>query len=216
MSRKEAKRRAYGKLGNPQQMRENLWRQNTVVLLDSLWRDLRYATRTLTRSPGFTIIAVLVMGLGTGANIALFTEVRSVLLNPLPFRDSGQLYAIYESETKTTNLNKYFPVEAGSLAEWQRSTQKIAQIALVSPWQSYNVSAEAASCRKNRRGVVRMEFLRDTRCDASAGALLHLGRRSFRCGSHGDPVLVVLEAPSMIAIRRSSAKKYFSMPGRRP
>jgi hypothetical protein len=111
-------------------------------LLNSLWRDLRYAARTLTRSPGFTIIAVLVMGLGIGANITLFTVVRSVLLNPLPFRDPGQLYAIYESETKTTNLNKYFPVDAGSVAEWQRSTQKIAQLALVSPWQSYNVPAE--------------------------------------------------------------------------
>ena len=142
MSRREARRRAYVKLGNPQQVRENLWRQNTVALLDSLWRDLRYAARTLTRSPGFAIIAVLVMALGIGANVALFTVVRSVLLNPLPFRDPGQLYTVFETETKTTSNNKYFPVDAGSVADWQRSTQKIAQIALVSPFQSYNVSAE--------------------------------------------------------------------------
>ena len=90
------------KFGNPRQVRERLWQRNTVSLIDNLWRDLKYAARTLTRSPGFTVVAVLVMALGIGANIALFTVVRSVLLNPLPFRDSARLYAIYERNNRTT------------------------------------------------------------------------------------------------------------------
>src|SRR5580692_5057566 len=78
MTAAEARRRAYVKLGNPQQVRERLWRQNTFGLLDDLGRDLKYALRTLSRAPGFAVVAVLVMTLGIGANVALFTVVRSV------------------------------------------------------------------------------------------------------------------------------------------
>jgi len=144
MTTKEARRRAYVKLGNPQQVRENLWRQNSFALFDTLWHDLRYAARTLTRSPGFAIIAVLVMALGIGANIALFTVVRSVLLNPLPYRDPGQLYSIYERESKHPEFRGFMPVDAGSIAVWQESTRSVAQMAFVSPWQQYNVSSEGS------------------------------------------------------------------------
>jgi len=91
----EARRQARIKLGNAQRVREELWQQNTVTMIDNLWRDLRYATRTLRRTPGFATIAILVMALGIGANVALFTVVRSVLLNPLPFPAPKQLIALY-------------------------------------------------------------------------------------------------------------------------
>ena len=84
------------KFGNPQQVREGVWQKNTFSLIDNLWRDLKYAARMLTRSPGFAVVAILVMALGIGANIALFTVVRSVLLNPLPFRDSARLIDRFE------------------------------------------------------------------------------------------------------------------------
>ena len=92
----EARRRARIKLGNPQSVRETLWQQNTVSLLDKLGRDLKYATRTLARTPGFSLIAVTVMALCIGATTSLFTVVRSVLLRPLPFRDPGRLVMLYE------------------------------------------------------------------------------------------------------------------------
>jgi predicted permease len=149
MSADEAKRRAYLKFGNPQQVREQVWQWKTVTLTDNLWRDLKYAARTLTRSPGFTVVAVLVMALGIGANIALFTVVRSVLLNPLPYRDSARLYSIYERNSQerqrsdTAPVAAYMPVAGGSFAEWKRSAAGIAEMAMISPWQGYNVSSEA-------------------------------------------------------------------------
>jgi predicted permease len=145
MSPEEARRRARIKFGNPEQVRESLWRQNTLTVIDNVCRDLKYAARTMGRSPGFTLIAVLVMALGLGANLALFTVVRSVLLNPLPYREPGRLFSIYEHENEHADYSAYLPVAGGSFAEWQKSAQPIAQMAMVSPWQQYNVSAEGGN-----------------------------------------------------------------------
>jgi predicted permease len=184
----EARRRARLKFGNPQQVRESLWQQNTPAIAGNIGRDLKYAARTLSRSPGFTAVAVLVMALGIGANISLFTVVRSVLLNPLPYRDPAQLFSIYEHESQQTKHTAYMPVASGSFAAWQRSAQNVAQMTLVSPWQQYNVSAEggklpeqinAAWCAWNFLSVLGVEpalgrsfTAADDRPDAEAAVIL--------------------------------------------
>jgi hypothetical protein len=93
---KEARYAALRAFGNPTLIREQthaIWSWNR---LENLLRDLRISVRTLFRSPGFSIIAVLVMALCIGAATSLFTVVRSVLLRPLPFRDPDRLVMIYE------------------------------------------------------------------------------------------------------------------------
>ena len=96
MSPEEARRQARVKLGNPQKVRESLWAQNSPLLLTNIGHDVKYAFRTLSRTPGFSIIAVAVMALCIGAATSLFTIVRSVLLRPLPFRDPDRLVIVHE------------------------------------------------------------------------------------------------------------------------
>ena len=142
MSEEEARRQAHLKFGSTRRVREELWRNNTFALLDNIWRDLKYATRTLARSPGFTVMAVLVMALGIGANTALFTVVRSVLLKPLPFKDPGRLVSVYERWNDTDIPDNRGGESAASFAIWRRASKSFEQLALLYRWASYNVSAE--------------------------------------------------------------------------
>jgi predicted permease len=72
--------------------------------MDTVWRDLRYGFRTLLRSPGFTLVAVLSLALGIGANTAIFTLTNAVFLNPLPVKDAGRVIEVYtvDHATQTT------------------------------------------------------------------------------------------------------------------
>jgi predicted permease len=69
----------------------------SFIWLDDLRRDVQYAIRTLRRAPGFTIVVVLTLALGVGANTAIFSVVHAVLLRPLPYKDSGRLTRVWEN-----------------------------------------------------------------------------------------------------------------------
>ncbi|MDR3750975.1 MAG: ABC transporter permease [Terracidiphilus sp.] len=137
MSADEARRQARIKLGNPQRVRETLWQQNTVSFVESAWRDLKYSARTLMRTPGFTATAILVMALGIGAAVALFTVVRSVLLKPLPFPAPNQLVALYAK----ADTGKGGSVAAADFYDWQSESRSFEQMA-VWRWTGYNMAGD--------------------------------------------------------------------------
>jgi predicted permease len=95
-SPEEARYAALRAFGNPTLLGDQARSTWSWNWLEKFLRDLRYAVRTLTRSPGFAGTAILVMALGIGATTSLFTIVRAVLLMPLPFRDPDQLVMVYE------------------------------------------------------------------------------------------------------------------------
>jgi putative ABC transport system permease protein len=128
MSEEEARRSALRAFGNPALLRDQARATWSWNWLESLWRDLRYSVRTLRRTPGFTSIAVIVMALGIGANVALFTVVRSVLLKPLPFEDPDRLLAIYERPNGGGQFNT---IAGGIFREWQRNNQSFEHMGLL-------------------------------------------------------------------------------------
>ena len=85
LSPQEARRQALIRLGGLEQAKIAHREQRGVPWLEMLLRDAGYAARTLRRSPGFAVVSILILAAGIGANTALFTVVRSVLLRPLPF-----------------------------------------------------------------------------------------------------------------------------------
>ena len=96
--------------------------------MNTLLFDLRYGLRMLVQSPGFTVIAVLTLALGIGANTALFSVVNGVLLNPLPYEHPGQLVAIYEKYEKIGGLESA-PIEYLNFLDWQRESRSFASMA---------------------------------------------------------------------------------------
>jgi predicted permease len=140
VSAEEARYAALRAFGNPALIREQthaVWSWNW---LESLARDLRYCVRALRQAPGFTVIAITVMALGIGANVALFAVIRSVLLDPLPYREPQQLLALYS--TFTGSAKSFMPIDGGSFFQWKSAAGKAAEMAMISPFQGYNVSAE--------------------------------------------------------------------------
>ncbi len=71
--------------------------------IEALWRDLRYAVRTMRKSPAFVVFVVLTLALGIGANATVFTVINTLILNPLPVPDSGGLAALGAAKTASTS-----------------------------------------------------------------------------------------------------------------
>src|SRR5271168_2866694 len=95
---------------------------------DAVIRDFRYGIRTLARTPGFSLIAIVVMALGIGATAALFTVVHSVLLKPLPLPDVERLVAIDEADTKLKFNNN--SVAGGTFHSWEQENRTFQHIAI--------------------------------------------------------------------------------------
>jgi putative ABC transport system permease protein len=172
MGPEEARYAALRTFGNPALLREQTRSTWSWDWHESLAADLRYGTRTLLRAPGFSVTAIVVMALGIGANVALFTVVRSVLLKPLPFRDPDQLATLYEADSHHKGHNGNLPVAFGSFSVWQSATRNIAEMAAVSMAGLQRLRGRRQTARESRCSLVLMEFLFRAWCDSSTRSRL--------------------------------------------
>lgn len=104
---------------NQDQRKES--RMHWRLFLDELRQDVRHALRKLARSPGFTVVAILVLGLGIGANTAIFSIVNAVLIRPLSFSDPDRLVMLFES-FEGSSFSR-IPVSPPDLLDFQRDQQ---------------------------------------------------------------------------------------------
>ena len=107
-------------------MKEDCREQSRGFWLETLSSDVRYGIRMMARSPGFTIVAILTLALGIGANTAIFSVVNGVLLNPLPFPQPDQLVTLSESKPNFSTGSISYP----NFRDWQRSNHTFSSMAI--------------------------------------------------------------------------------------
>ena len=110
----------------------------------ALFQDIRYALRTLAKSPGFTAVVVCTLALGIGANTALFSVINGVLLNPLPYPQASRLVALYEKNAGMTRA----PISYLNFLDWQRSSKNLASMAIYRH-EDYNLKESGRAERVN-------------------------------------------------------------------
>ena len=128
MNMEAAQHDARRRFGNATLAKERAHEMNVVMSIETIGRDLRYALRSLRKSPGFTVVAILTLALGFGANTAVFTVVNSVLLRPLPFPEPGRLFLISYQSKQGMSENPPGLYDKDYL-EYQRHNQAFEQIA---------------------------------------------------------------------------------------
>jgi putative ABC transport system permease protein len=133
MSREQASqaaRRGFGNVTLVEERSREVWQWPTV---ESIVADVRFALRQLVKSPGFASIAILIMALGIGANTAIFSVVHAVLLEPLPFRNPGQLVQIWHVPPQSSfpGMTR-FAVSAANFLDWQKQNTVFSEMALAS------------------------------------------------------------------------------------
>jgi putative ABC transport system permease protein len=106
--------------------------------MSNVLQDLKFAIRMLVKSPGFTLVAILTLALGIGANTAIFSVVNAVLLRPLPFKNSSQLVVMRETYKLVGNVSVSYP----NFLDWRQQAHSFSGMAAVQN-RGFNLSGVA-------------------------------------------------------------------------
>ena len=140
MDAQEARRQARLELGRIEQIKEQVREVRAGALIQDLWQDLRYGARMLSRSPGFTTVAVLSLALVIGANSTIFSVLNPILFHSLPYEEPNRIVLL--REVKVDQPRQWRTPTTSGFSEWRRQAQSFEQMALVTPYpQGVTISA---------------------------------------------------------------------------
>ena len=134
MSRREAQARAFREFGPIDLAKDECRDERPAEWFDLILRDIRYAARTLRRSPGFAAAAIITLALGIGANTAIFSVVYSVLMKPLPYALPGQIYSVEIVIPERRAQFPSLPVSIQAYLDWRKHAG-VAAITALRPWE---------------------------------------------------------------------------------
>lgn len=110
ISRAEAERRARVEFGGIEITKDHCRDARGIRLMDDMRQDLRYAWRTLVKSPAFTTVAILTLALGIGAVTIIYSIVYNVVIDPLPYKDADRLVNVFVQDAQSSSVRTAFPV----------------------------------------------------------------------------------------------------------
>jgi putative ABC transport system permease protein len=125
MSPEEARREAERRFGPLARIKEMGYEVRGGGMLETLRQDLRYGARMLLKNPGFTLVAVLTLSLGIGANTAIFSVVNAVLLRPLPFAEPERLVWLWDTQPQLPTA----PASLPDFLDWKSQNQSFEHLA---------------------------------------------------------------------------------------
>jgi putative ABC transport system permease protein len=150
MTPKEAKQKAMREFGNHGLHLERTRDMDIQVSLETFAKDLRYAVRGLLKSPGFALIAVMTLGLGIGANSAIFTVVNTFLIRPLPYPEPDRLVSLFERNVVGNEQD--MSVAPGNFLDWQKTSTSFESMA-ASGVRILTLTSDAAGTVPERVGI---------------------------------------------------------------